>query len=269
MSRAMRILTSRTLVCRQRVNPHVRQLLCMSVAALMLMICTACSAAPPWFQSQLSTPDIELAILQVEPTNRPGVYTITGNSTLPEQSQITVAAIRVLNSDEDPVNRDREPNYGILDRQFAVVKNGQWRTSLNLWRISASGDFQEPWQMTQQQLALQFEPSSQVTFSATFDPSQQFIGFQETVEEGSNLARPSLAQYNSDGELYLQTSRKLAIALPTGSTVPLESSSALVKVINRQVTEQLTATTSSESESTPSAAQSRSDAPLLPSELLN
>lgn len=268
MLRVMLILPSRTLVNAQRVNQNLRQWLFIGFAVVMLVFCSSCTAVPSWFQSQLASPDIELAILQVEPTNRPGVYTITGNTTLPDQSRITVAAIRLLNDAEASVANAREATYEILDRQFANVTNGQWSTNLNLWRISANGDFQETWQITQQQLALKFEPSSQVTFSATFDPSQQFPGFQDAVEEGSNLARPSLAQYNSDGELYLQTSRKLAIALPTGSTVPLESSSAFVKVIDRQVTEQLTATASSESSTTPSASQSRSDAPLSPREFL-
>jgi hypothetical protein len=223
---------------------------------------------PNWLQPQFSSPNIELAILQVDPTNSPGAYVVTGNTTLPEQSQITVAAIRLINEVSDSTGGDRQPIYEILDRQFARVRNGQWDARLNLWRIDVDGDFQETWQITQPYLATQFDPSPEVIFSATFDPAQQFQGFQEAIEEGNRLARASLAQYNSDGELFLQASRKLAIALPTGSTVPLESSPSLVKVIDRDPGEPISAGIASDTESTASAAQSRSDAPLSPNQFL-
>ncbi|MEB3213463.1 MAG: hypothetical protein VKL39_19095 [Leptolyngbyaceae bacterium] len=248
-----------------------RRLMALVCAAFVFMMCEGCTAGPAWLQNPfapISAPDIELAILKVEPTSRPGVYAVTGNTTLPDQSQITVAAIRLLNEAFETVDEDRQPTYEILDRQFADVENGQWSARLNLWRIDADGDFQETWQITQQRLATQFEPSPEVTFSATFDPAQQFPGFQDVVEEGSRLAKPSLAQYNSDGEVYLQASRKLSIALPTGGTVPLESSSSLVKVITREVDDPINAVVSSETSDEAAIAQSRSDAPLSPEEFL-
>lgn len=264
----MLISTSQDASSCTQTNFNFRRFLLLSYAFSILIFCTGCSTASTWFQSQLSAPDIELSILQVEPTTRPGVYSVSGNTTLPEQSQITIAAIRLLDDEQSTVNASHETTYEILDRKFTTVEQGQWNSNLNLWRISSDGNFQEAWQITQQRLATNFEPSPEVTFSATFDPVQQSIDFQKAIEEGNNLARPSLAQYNSDGELYLQTSRTLTIVLPTGSTAPPETPSAFVKVINRQAESQVAATSSSDIVSNSSAAQSRSDAPLSPRNFL-
>ena len=245
-----------------------RRLLLLSGALLLLMFCTGCSVASDWFQAQFSPSNIELAILQVEPATRPGIYTVSGNTTLPEQTQVTVAAVRLLGDFQSTSNENAEPAYEILDRQFAMVEQGNWQANLNLWRVDSDGNFREAWQITQQHLETQFEPSSEVTFTATFDPAQQPPNFQQQIEEESNLARANLAQYNSDGELYLQTSRTLTIALPIGNTAPPEASSTLVKVIGRQAESQVADTALPSSASDSATAQSRSDAPLSPGEFL-
>ncbi|MGJ3254116.1 MAG: hypothetical protein ACFE0J_23730 [Elainellaceae cyanobacterium] len=240
----------------------------LSVALLLLIVCTSCSTVSEWFQTKVSPSPLELTILQVEPALRPGIYTVLGSTTLPEQAQITVSAVRLLEDSQSTNSENAEPTYEILDRQFVIVEQRNWQADLNLWRVASDGTFQEAWQITQQYLTTQFEPLPEVTFTATFDPAQQPSSFQEQIEEEGNLARQTLAQYNSDGELYLQTSRDLTIALPTGSTAPPEVSSSLVKTIRRQVKPEVADTAPSGTVGESATAQSRSDAPLSPREYL-
>lgn len=247
---------------------NCQRFLVLSVALLLITFCTGCSTVSEWFQARVSPSPLELTILQVEPALRPGIYTVSGSTTLPEQAQITVAAVRLLEDSQSIDSENAEPTYEILDRQFVVVEQRNWQAELNLWRVASDGTFQEAWQITQPYLTTQFEPSPEVTFTATFDPAQQPPSFQEQIEEEGNLARQNLAQYNSDGELYLQTSRNLTIALPTGSTAPPEASSSLVKTIRRQAKPQIADTAASSAVSESATAQSRSDAPLSPGEYL-
>jgi hypothetical protein len=199
------------------------------------------------------------------------MYTISGSATLPDQTQITVAAVRLL---EAPQNRDddmTEQSYEILARQSASVDQGAWQTNLNLWQVASTGDFQEAWQISQTHLETDFIPSPEVTFTATFDPTQQPLEFQSRIEEEGNLARQSLAQYNSDGELYLQASRTLTLALPTGSTAPADATEPIVKLTPSSSTPQIVETTAVDggNETAESVTtRSRTDAPLTPQEFL-
>ncbi len=248
----------------------LKRLLPLGLAAILLT-CTGCATVSNWFQARVSPAPIELTILQVEPSVRPGMYTVAGNATLPDQSQITVAAVRLLDAPQNLDNDTAEQTYEILARQSTLVERGAWQTNLNLWRVAATGDFQEAWQISQNYLDTGFKPSPEVTFTATFDPTQQPLEFQSQVEEGGNLARQSLAQYNSDGELYLQASRTLTLALPTGSTAPADATEPTVKLTTTSRTPQVAETTAITGGNTTGesiTARSRSDAPLIPQEFL-
>ena len=125
----MLIPTTKNVSSPTHTKLNCRRFLLLSYALLLLTFCTGCSTASDWFQAQFSSPNIELAILQVEPATRPGIYTVSGNTTLPEQTQVTVAAVRLLDDFQSTLNKSAEPAYEILDRQFVRTEKGNWQAN--------------------------------------------------------------------------------------------------------------------------------------------
>ncbi len=159
--------------------------------------------------------------MQVQPSGRPGVYLVAGNTNLPDQSRITVTATRSLDSGVPP-STSSNPNttYSILDRQIAKVERGNWQTTLNLWQIASDGRFREAWQLNQPELGLSITPASEVTFLALVDPVGQSPVVKQQLEQLGKKLEGSLVRFTSDGQWYLQTREILALALPTGKTTP-------------------------------------------------
>ncbi|NEQ97308.1 MAG: hypothetical protein F6K30_11380, partial [Cyanothece sp. SIO2G6] len=156
----------------------------------------------------LTSPMIDLNIVQVDSTGEEGRYRVTGNTTLPDQTEITVSAIRTLEAIADGTSA-----YSILDRQIAVVTNGTWETQLNLWRVGLDGQFQEPWQINEELTQVTFEHQGEVTFAAVLE--QKDAGqFRRIVENQDTPELRRIEQYNDDGELYLRTTKMRALALP-------------------------------------------------------
>src|SRR4028118_1768790 len=88
------------------------------IIALLLILSTGCSQAPlalrqlPSLLPNLSSnADFQI---RVTPSER-GVYTVAGTTNLPDESRITVAAIRILRPDRLRVqNLDPNQTYAIL-----------------------------------------------------------------------------------------------------------------------------------------------------------
>ncbi|MCL6436206.1 MAG: hypothetical protein K6T90_18765 [Leptolyngbyaceae cyanobacterium HOT.MB2.61] len=160
---------------------------------------------------------------QVTPT-APGTYAIAGTTNLPDQSQVRVAAIRYLY----PANRasrdlNPKPTYSILAYQTAAVNQGKWEVSLNLWKTAQDGRYQETWQLDQPKLKMALEPESKVVFLATYvvdNRSNQLLKLDQQLREQGKTLENGVLLTTVDNRRYLQSTQKVAIALPTGKTTP-------------------------------------------------
>jgi hypothetical protein len=150
---------------------------------------------------------------QIERT-QPGGYEISGKTDLPEQTQLTVAALRYLYPAVPSVTA--KPTYMILDYQSATVKQGKWQSQLNVWRTATNGSMQENWQLDQQELAMQFQPDANVVFLVTLAPIEQLTNLQrQLASRGERLASGMICSTET-GERYAQSHQILAIAVPKG-----------------------------------------------------
>lgn len=189
--------------------PHLNSRGAWARSALLLILCTGCS--PP------SPPNVDLQISKVDQAGRPGVYNVTGSTNIPDQSQITVAAIRYLHpTNERSLSLESNSTYSTLARQIVNVKQGKWQTTLNLWQVAPDGHFREVWQLNQSQIGA-FNPASGVTFLATFEPASQ-IKTPEQPDKQIQELQGSLVRFTSEGEQYVQASQTLPIALPAQKT---------------------------------------------------
>lgn len=197
-----------------------------AIAFLLLVLCSSCFSP--------KVPEVSLNF-SVESANRPGTYTVTGTTNLPDRSQITVSAIRYLFPTEGQrLGPDPNTTYSILDRQIAEVVQSNWQATLNLEQIASDGRVQEAWQLTQAQTELSLTPSPEVSFLATFDPLNQrslasdpddtrtVARFAQSSQLQGNTQelRGSLVRFTNEGQPYVQASQTLAIPLPTGKRQP-------------------------------------------------
>jgi hypothetical protein len=134
------------------------------VIVLVLVLCVSCAASEP--------PDIALKV-NVEAGTRPGLYNVSGTTNLPNQNQITVAAIRSLRPTNQDFGAEEKGTYSILDRKSVEVKQGKWQTTLNLWQVAPDGRLQEAWQLGSSQTE-SLNPSAEVAFVTTFDPTGEY-----------------------------------------------------------------------------------------------
>ncbi len=160
---------------------------------------------------------VELS-LNVEPTNRPGTYIVSGHTNLPDRSQIIVQGIRPLNAPTQLVSANTSSDYAILDRQIVSSSQGQWQATLKLWQVAPDGQYQEAWQLSHNQIN-RLQPSSDVVFVAVIDPGNQAKSLTQTLEKEGKKLEGGSVRFAADGQWYLQAKQSLAISLPTGKTV--------------------------------------------------
>ncbi|MBD3881705.1 hypothetical protein IFO70_08055 [Phormidium tenue FACHB-886] len=205
------------------------ELLARLLLGLLLPGLLLLSGCTTWFNSFTDSTDVplEFRISEVEAASRPGLFTVAGETSLPDKTRITVAAFRSLSqtgasgtASAERAAAQTTPNYAILDRRIAEVQQGTWKIDLNLWKIAPNGDFREIWQIDQSALEVRFQPQPEVTFLATLEPANQPADLQPQLSQLSESARATLAQYTPEGEPYLQASQTIAVALPTGKTTP-------------------------------------------------
>jgi hypothetical protein len=181
------------------------------IALLLLVLCTSCFS-PKSSEVRLN--------LSVQPTSRPGVYNALGSTNLPDQSQITVTALRYLFPKEQQfLAPDPKTTYSILDRQIVKVAKGKWQATLNLWQVAPDGRLREAWQLNQSQTGLLVNPAPEVSFLATFAPVEQSWKLGQQLNKTNEL-RGSLVRFTNEGQPYVQANQTLAIALPIGRKPP-------------------------------------------------
>lgn len=159
--------------------------------------------------------------MQLTRADEPGLYTIAGETNLPKGTQLTVAALRYLSVDSPTAALFQPvPTYSILAYETAKVSEGKWQTQLNLWQVAADGKYQETWQLEQKRLGLSLKPSEEVVFITTLAPIEKLSRLEQQLsDQGMRLARGTI-RTSADGQRYAQINQVLAIALPTGDTVP-------------------------------------------------
>jgi hypothetical protein len=159
--------------------------------------------------------------LQVAATNKPGVYAISGKANFPEQSHITVLAIRYLQPASSRAQRWRSrPYYAILDRQIVTLNQGQWQTQLNLWKAAPDGRWQESWQLNEDDAELSAQPNKQVAFLALLQPDNQEKKLREKLQTQGPPLSQNTAPVPSEGTWYIYATQRLEVALPSGKTQP-------------------------------------------------
>ncbi|NEO62955.1 MAG: hypothetical protein F6J98_21960 [Moorea sp. SIO4G2] len=180
----------------------------MTMILMLMALCVSCSPK--------ESPDLELE-LSVKPASRPGAYTVSGTSNLPNQSQIAVAAIRYLRPTQQPLfGSNPLGTYSILDRQVVEVdEQGQWEARLNLWEVAPDGRLQEAWQINQSQGRFSVSPNNSVSFLATYEPYGH-LGRAEEQQPQIPEMEGDLVRFNNDGQPYVKASYTLPIALPSG-----------------------------------------------------
>lgn len=183
----------------------------LAVMLIILALCVSCSPA--------KLPDTALTI-SVQPASSPGLYTVSGTTNLPNQSQITVAAIRYLRpKSQEFFSSDPQETYAILARQIVNVSQRKWQANLNLWQIATDGRLQEAWQVNQSQTGLLLNPANEVSFVATFDPTGQFLNPEQQQVQFQDI-QGSLVRFTNEGLPYVQAIQNLKIALPVGRRSP-------------------------------------------------
>ncbi len=166
-----------------------------------------------------TTSSLNLSI-EVKPSNHRGTYLVTGTTNLPDQSHISVAGIRSLqtNAGVQTLSGVEEANDLILARQTVEVTQGKWQTILNLWQRTPDGRYQEAWQPKQTRLALPAAPAKKVSFVAVFDPNNQLPAVTQQVGQKSLAAHAPLLRFTEAGEQYLQAQKDLVVSWPTGNS---------------------------------------------------
>ena len=159
--------------------------------------------------------------MRVTPSDNEGEYEVVGDTNLPDDSRIAVAAIRYLRPDnQSSLNISSEATYSILDYQDVKVNQGKWQITLNLWKVAPDGQFKEDWQLDQSELGLELEPEPEVTFLATLAPTTQYSEVERQLNKQGIKVASSVIRTTVDGERYVQASQVLSIDLPTGKTTP-------------------------------------------------
>lgn len=212
-------------IVRQNSNHNLKQnsrsylwRIVSNIAPVLLI--TGCSQAQLTAILPQNRPLKDVALeWQVNSISQPGSYQIAGQTNLPDQTQLTVAALRYLYPAAANQKLSANPTYAILDYQSAVVQSGKWQTRLNLWQVAADGTFQENWQMEQQGLATRFNPQSDVVFLVSLAPIDQLSTLQQQLANQGQQINRSLLRSSSTGERYAQSQQTLKIALPTGNTL--------------------------------------------------
>lgn len=231
-------------------KPGMRPLGLM-LCCILTFSCYGCGILPS--TSALAPLTIDLGITQVDASNQPGRYEVSGNTTLPNGTELTVSAIRDLKA-----IATENDLYSILDRQVTTVEDGRWTSTLNLWQVASDGQFQETWQTETFPVDETFRPLPGVVFSVTLEPKDATM-LKAQIERQDAPRLKAIEQYNVDGELYLQATKTQTVSLPFGSTLPPENTN-LVRDLRTQGVQRLEVIPGEESNAGSATVGSRSDA---------
>lgn len=199
----LKVLSPRTMCLDCSPQRYVK-----AICASLLLLTVSCTRE--------RSSQVELS-LKVEPSNRPGVFTVSGQTNVPDQSQVIIQGIRPLTSSQ-LASTNAASNYAILDRQTAVVSKGQWQATLKLWQSTPDGQYQEVWQSNQ----IPLRPGTDVVFVAAIDPGNQSKALKQTLEKQGKSLEGANVHFTTNEQWYLQAKQTLTVTPPTGKTASSE-----------------------------------------------
>lgn len=220
----MQILSNSVFIKKVLIKYDFSNLKKILTLAFLLVGTTGCSQVSSIQQLPSILPNFSADAkfqIQVTPSSSPGVYTAVGTTNLPDESRITVAAIRYLQPNKQVVQKlSPSQTFSILAYQDVKVNKGKWQATLNLWKVAPKGEFQEVWQLDQSQLGILQEAQPEVTFLATVSPRDSLSELEQQLQKQGVKLVSHLVRNTVDGERYIQASQVLPISLPTGQTTP-------------------------------------------------
>lgn len=194
--------------------------------ALLVIMGSGCSRMQAMIGSFTShEAALNFTITEVNASGQSGNFSLQGEASLPDQTRLAVSAVRKLNttSAENDISGGK-PSYAILDRQFALVEDGQWQADLVLRHLDANGSGFENWQFETDLLKTTLNPSATVLFLVTLEPTS----FSEDIEQLMTNAvinqGDTQLSFTTDGDPYLQISQSVAIPIPSGTVAQSDDS---------------------------------------------
>lgn len=146
----------------------------------------------------------------------PGSYQVTGQSNLPDDTPIAVAAVRYLQPIDNLASDGK--SYSILDYQETTVKQGQWQAQLNLWRTAADGKLQEAWQLEQAKLKISLASQPEVMFLATPTAPNGLAKLETELAKRNMRLDGRTIRSTREGDRFVLVSQVMPLELPTGQT---------------------------------------------------
>lgn len=175
----------------------------------------------PLFRTPKSLDDIELSI-RVLPDEEPGSYMLSGTVDLPNETELTVLAVRYLSLTRSPLTvLTPRPTYSILAYDTVEVEGKEWEAQLSLWQASPTGQFKEAWQLQSPDLDLAVEPEEEVFFLATLTPLEDLAAIEQQLAEENRRISNRFVQTTTEGRRYLQTGQTLKVDLPDETGDPI------------------------------------------------
>lgn len=180
-----------------------------------LGLCLGVALATAACDRPLTQAEFNQLSLSVEAGDRPGVYELSGQTSLPEETELTVQALRRLTPTGQALSEDSpDEHYTILDRDRVKVEDGQWRIALQLWQPDGQGEPAESWQLNLPQSDRSFTAEPQVLFSVSMPPTGDERALEGQWEESKRDPTVGLVSFTPDGEWYLEAQEQLPIAPP-------------------------------------------------------
>jgi hypothetical protein len=149
---------------------------------LLLSATTGCELVDQ-IQQIMPQPKIELT-MQVQ-SSEPGTFILSGRTNLPDQTNLTLQAVRSLKPTARILNQ--QPIDSVLAHSQVSIQNGYWQAQIRLHQISPDGRSLEPWQIEPKNRTIDLQPgAAQVSFASD---GKSFL----KVEESLTLAPPGSA----------------------------------------------------------------------------
>lgn len=168
---------------------------------------------------------VNFTITEVNASGQSGNFSLKGDASLPDQTRLAVSAVRKLNkTSSDNGAAGGKPSYAILDRQFALVKDGQWQANLTLKQLDANGSGFENWQFETDLLQTALDPSSTVSFLVTLEPTSFSKDIEQLLTNAAINQGDTQLNFTTDGDAYLQISQSMAIPIPSGTVAQSDDS---------------------------------------------
>lgn len=192
----------------------------------LLPLATSCKTLLLPGQSFLPGQSKEVSLqMEVAPNSDRSRYIVSGNTNLPDNTSITVAAIRYFNTAKNIANSadatdSTSATFAVLDYTSTTVKQGKWQAELALNQQGEDGRPWEAWQMQQSKLGLSLQPDETVSFVTTLKSMDQLVPLeQQLAEKGFRLPR-GMIRSTTEGQRYAEVSQTIALAPPNPGQKP-------------------------------------------------